>query len=139
MSNVNSLCECGAMGPLSAGEVSFLYTRQNDVQPRPPTGKAAPFLSVGYWVSLKKPHVELFQTDPLPSVASAHPLCWLLSPFSQTPRSCLPELPQTWSESTRCGCFDSRGLSFVSGRDGVFRYQRLPKEVDFFVTAGRKR
>jgi uncharacterized protein (TIGR03437 family) len=49
--------------PAAAGEIVHLYmTGLGDVQPRPPTGKTAPFLSV----------------------ASQRPLCWLLSPFSQT-------------------------------------------------------
>lgn len=49
--------------PAAAGEIVHLYmTGLGDVQPRPPTGKTAPFLSV----------------------SNQRPLCWLLSPFSQT-------------------------------------------------------
>ncbi|HYL77816.1 MAG TPA: hypothetical protein VEU96_26620 [Bryobacteraceae bacterium] len=103
--------------PAAAGEIVHLYmTGLGDVQPRPPTGKTSPFLSV----------------------ASQHPLCWLLSPFSQTLTTApvlfagiAPGLvgmyqvdvaipASTPSSLATMGCFDEGGAQGLAGDVATF-------------------
>jgi len=103
--------------PATAGEIVHLYmTGLGDVQPRPPTGKASPFLSVSF----------------------QRPLCWLMSSFS-SPLTIAPALfagiapglvgmyqvdvaiPASFPSSfATMGCFVEGGLQGLAGDVATF-------------------